>query len=65
MQFGEYFAGVAIEDWEVSEQRSSNQALYGRPYSTEDILRGAGFFHLPKMARLWREAIADYFRAMS
>jgi lipid-binding SYLF domain-containing protein len=65
MQFGEYFAGVAIEDWEVSELRSSNEQLYGRPYSTDDILRGAGFFRLPKMARLWREAIADYFRAMS
>ena len=65
MQFDKYFAGVTIDEWVVQEVRASNAALYGRPYSTDDILRGAGFFHLPGAARMWRNAIAGYFREMS
>ena len=65
MQFARYFAGVTITDWVVQEDRDSNAILYGRPYSTDDIVRGAGFFHLPHAARMWRDAIADYFREMS
>jgi hypothetical protein len=34
-------------------------------YSTADIVRGAGFFHVPFSARAWRDAIAEYFREMS
>jgi lipid-binding SYLF domain-containing protein len=65
IQFDQYFAGVTIDKWVVHEARTSNAVLYGRPYSTDDILRGAGFFHLPGAARLWRSAIAGYFREMS
>ena len=65
MQFGEYFAGVTIDDWDITEMREANQHLYGRPYSTDDILRGAGFFRLPPAARLWREVLAAYFREMT
>jgi lipid-binding SYLF domain-containing protein len=65
MQFARYFAGVTVTDWVVREVKDSNAILYGRPYSTDDIVRGAGFFHLPAAARMWRDAIADYFRAMS
>ncbi len=52
-------------DWVVQEVKASNAILYGRPYSTDDIVRGAGFFHVPHAARMWRDAIADYFREMS
>ena len=45
--------------------RDSNAVLYGRPYSTDDIVRGAGFFHVPASARRWRETLARYFRKMS
>jgi lipid-binding SYLF domain-containing protein len=65
MQFENYFAGVTIDDWIVQEMKASNAALYGRPYSTDDIVRGAGFFHVPTAARMWRDAIAGYFREMS
>ena len=65
MQFGHYFAGVAVDDWIVQEMKASNAALYGRPYSTDEIVRGAGFFHAPRAARIWREALTSYFREMS
>jgi len=65
VQFDNYFAGVKIDDWVVDDMTASNAVLYGRPYSTDDIVRGAGFFHLPSSARKWREALAGYFRQMS
>lgn len=64
-QFDDYFAGVTIDQWVLQEMTTSNAALYGRPYSTDDIIRGAGFFHLPTTARRWREALAEYFRKMT
>lgn len=65
LQFDRYFAGVTIDEWVVRGLAASNAALYGRPYSTDDIIRGAGFFHLPPGARVWRDVIASYFREMS
>jgi lipid-binding SYLF domain-containing protein len=65
MQFGDYFAGVTIEDWMITEMRSSNAQLYGRPYSTDEIVRGDGFFFLPPAARRWRNALSGYFSRMS
>jgi lipid-binding SYLF domain-containing protein len=65
MQFGNYFAGVTIGDWTIRELKPFNARLYGRPYSTEEIVRGSGFFHLPPTARAWRDTIVDYFREMS
>jgi lipid-binding SYLF domain-containing protein len=65
VQFDNYFAGITIDDWAVHEMKQSNAALYGRAYSTDEIIRGAGFFHLPRSARDWRDALADYFRQMS
>jgi lipid-binding SYLF domain-containing protein len=60
-----YFAGVTIEDWVVGDMTASNAMLYGRPYTTDDIVRGAGFFRVPPAARAWRDIIASYFRTMS
>jgi lipid-binding SYLF domain-containing protein len=65
IQFDNYFAGVTIDNWVVDDMTTSNAALYGRPYSTDDIVRGAGFFHVPSSARTWRDALAGYFREMS
>ena len=65
VRFGKYFAGMTIEDWQVSEMRVSNKQLYGRAYSTDEIVRGSGFFHLPKSARQFRETLSAYFRDMS
>jgi lipid-binding SYLF domain-containing protein len=65
MQFGDYFAGVTIDNWMVGEMKDGNAKLYGRPYSTDEIVRGDGFFHLRSAARLWRDALADYFRERS
>jgi lipid-binding SYLF domain-containing protein len=65
LMFAEYFAGVTIEEWGIEEMRASNAQLYGREYSTDEIVRGAGFFRLPPAARQWRNAIVDYFREMS
>lgn len=65
VQFDRYFAGVTIDDWVVRGLTASNATLYGRPYSTDDIVRGAGFFRLPPGARIWRDVIASYFREMS
>lgn len=64
-RFDSHFAGVTIDNWIVDDIRASNAVLYGRSYSTDDIVRGAGFFHVPSSARLWREALADYFRESS
>ena len=60
-----YFAGVTIDGWAVDDLPASNEALYGRPYSADDIVRGAGFFRLPHGARIWRDVLARYFREMS
>jgi lipid-binding SYLF domain-containing protein len=65
MQFGDYFAGVTLNDWTVGESKAGNALLYGRPYTTEDIVRGAGFFYLPPAARSWREALMTFFRDVS
>lgn len=65
IHFDKYFAGVTIDDWAVDDLPASNEALYGRPYSADDIVRGAGFFRLPPGARVWRDVIASYFREMS
>jgi len=65
IQFDRYFAGVTLDEWVVRGLTASNAALYGRPYSTDDIVRGAGFFHLPPGALMWRDVIASYFREMS
>ena len=65
MQFGDYFAGVTVEDWMITEMTSSNARLYGRPYTTDEIVRGDGFFYLPPAARLWRNALTAYFNRMS
>ena len=65
IQFGDYFAGVTVEDWMTTEMTSSNAQLYGRPYTTDEIIRGDGFFHLPPAAQLWRTALMGYFSRMS
>jgi lipid-binding SYLF domain-containing protein len=65
MKIENYLAGVTIDDWVLQDMRSSNAVLYGRPYSTDDIVRGAGFFHTGGPARRWRDALAAYFREMS
>jgi lipid-binding SYLF domain-containing protein len=65
MQFGDYFAGVSVERWTVVGMGSMNRELYRRAYSTDDIVRGAGFFNPPPAARAWLDALADYFREMS
>jgi lipid-binding SYLF domain-containing protein len=65
MRFGDYFAGVSIEDVLIVGTPSANQDLYGRPYSTSDIVIGAGFFNPPAAARDWRNTLAAYFRKMS
>jgi lipid-binding SYLF domain-containing protein len=65
MKFGNYLAGVTIDDCVLREIRQSNAALYGRPYSTDDIVRGAGFFHIKGPIRMWRDALAAYFRELS
>ena len=65
VNFDRYFAGVTIDEWVVHGLAASNEALYGRPYSTDDIVRGAGFFRMPPGARIWRDVVARYFRDMS
>ncbi len=65
MKFGNYLAGVMIDDWAVHDIPASNAVLYGRAYSTDDIIRGAGFFHIRGAVRMWRDALAAYFREMS
>jgi lipid-binding SYLF domain-containing protein len=65
MKIGNYLAGVTIDDCVLQEIRESNAVLYGRPYSTDDIVRGAGFFHIRGRIRMWRDALAAYFREMS
>lgn len=65
MKFGQYFAGITIEDSALHDVTASNAVLYGRAYSTDDIVRGAGFFHNRGAIRLWRDALAAYFREMS
>jgi hypothetical protein len=65
MTIGHYRAGVTIDDWVLHDMMASNAVLYGRSYSTDDIVRGAGFFHNRGPVRNWRNALAAYFRQMS
>jgi lipid-binding SYLF domain-containing protein len=65
MKIGNYLAGVTIDDWVLHDLTASNAVLYGRPYSTDDIVRGAGLFQIMGPIRMWRGALAAYFREMS
>jgi lipid-binding SYLF domain-containing protein len=65
VKIGNYLAGVTIADCILRGMPESNAVLYGRPYSTDDIVRGAGFFHNTGAARMWRHALAAYFRETS
>jgi lipid-binding SYLF domain-containing protein len=65
IKIGHYVAGVTIDNCVLQDARESNAVLYGRPYSTDDIVRGAGFFHIAGPVRTWRNALAAYFREMS
>jgi lipid-binding SYLF domain-containing protein len=65
IRFDLLFAGVTVSDWEFTEVRTSHERLYGRPYSTNDLLRGAGFFHMPKAARAWHQALVSHLRETS
>jgi lipid-binding SYLF domain-containing protein len=62
MQFGDYFAGVSINEWLVLGLKSGNAELYGKPYSSNEVLRGAGFFHDSPSVQSWRDTLAAYFR---
>jgi lipid-binding SYLF domain-containing protein len=65
MKIGNYLAGVTIDDWVLHDMTASNAVLYGRPYSTDDIVRGAGLFHIMGPIRKWRDALAACVREMS
>jgi len=61
VRFGNYFAGVTIEDWTIKSVTEANAALYGKGYSTEAVVRGFGFFQVRPAARAWRETLAELF----
>jgi lipid-binding SYLF domain-containing protein len=63
IQFGSYFAGVTVGGWSLREAKDANASLYGKPYSTADVLQGG--FTVPAPAQEWRDAIASYFKEMS
>jgi lipid-binding SYLF domain-containing protein len=65
MRFDGYFAGVTIDRWSITEMKPSNARLYGKPYSSADILKGNGTFAVPVLAEGWRSALASYFRGRS
>lgn len=65
VRFSLMFAGVTLENWEMRDATDANQRLYGRSYSSDDILRRAGFFQLPKSARTWRDALVSAMREAS
>jgi lipid-binding SYLF domain-containing protein len=65
LRFSLMFAGVTVSNWEMRDNPAGNALLYGHPYSSDDILRGAGFFHLPKAARTWRDALLSATRETS
>jgi lipid-binding SYLF domain-containing protein len=65
LRFSLMFAGVTIANWEMRDAPAANERLYGRAYSTDDILGGKGFFHLPKPARAWRDALVSAMRETS
>lgn len=64
MQFGDYLAGLPIEEWSIVGMKSANALLYGRPYSTKEILSGTRL-RVPRTAQAWRNALVAYFREMS
>lgn len=64
IHFGDYFAGVTVNDWIISEAKAANARLYGWPCSTEDIAFGA-ILHLPPAARSWSNAVFRLFGEMS
>ena len=65
VKFGNYVAGVTIAECILRDIPESNAVLYSRPYSTDDIVGGVGFFHNKGPARMWRHALEAYFREMS
>ena len=63
MQFGDFFAGVTVRELSVRQLKDASARVYGKPYSTADVLRGG--FKAPSVAQAWRDALASYFREMS
>ena len=61
VRFDNYFAGAAVNGWTIESMDDANTALYGKGYSTVDVVRGHGYFQLRPAARAWREMLADLF----
>jgi lipid-binding SYLF domain-containing protein len=63
MQFGDFFAGITVEEFSLREMNDVNARLYGIPYSTADVWRGG--LRRPVAAEIWRAALQSYFRETS
>jgi lipid-binding SYLF domain-containing protein len=63
MQFGDYFAGVTLEQWSVCAAPFANERLYGKPLNTKTVFRGE--LSVPALAQAWRNALAAYSKESS
>lgn len=65
MTFANFFAGVTIEDWEITALTERNKSLYGYPYSTFDLAYDTDRASLPSGARDFVGTLMTYFRRES
>jgi lipid-binding SYLF domain-containing protein len=63
VQFGDYFAGITLEQWSVCTAPFANERLYGKPLNTKTVFRGG--LGVPTPAQAWRNALAAHSKESS
>ena len=63
MQFGDFFAGVTVEQWAICAAPYANERLYGKPLNTRAVFRGG--FRAPTLAQAWRDVLAGFYKETS
>lgn len=63
VQFGDFFAGLTVEQWSICAAPWANERLYGHPLNTSDVFRGG--FKAPAVVQAWGEALAGYYKETS
>jgi lipid-binding SYLF domain-containing protein len=64
VQFGDFFAGMAIDDSSICDAPIVNTRLYGMAYSVRDVFHLAGI-GASQAVEEWRAALSSYFRQTS
>jgi len=63
VRFGDFFAGISVDQWSLCDIPYSNARLYGNPLTVAEVFRIET--DLPVLARAWRDTLMNVFNRMS